>query len=221
MKHPDFVSWNTKHVVYRGLKNIGQRLFMEYINKLDKSLPLIDLGSGNGFITSYLINNKLNVIPVDPIILSNYFPSIDNILFRPLYETVKQMIIDKPNIVGNCNLLLNWCNPSNNSYDYEAIKLLDPKNIIVITELTGGANSPLFHTWLRKLYPYFKSINMLYNNSYICDDSNVYSLTDLHRLTGSVIVYDEKYHIQIAIMKITKGNSDLMTNKIYDIGIIE
>ena len=89
MIHPDFVPWNTKYVTYPGLKNIGQKLFMEYINKLDQLLPIIDLGSGNGYITRYLIDNKLNVMPVDPLILSKYFPSIDNILFKPLYETVK------------------------------------------------------------------------------------------------------------------------------------
>lgn len=223
MIHPEFTSWNSKHIKFYGLKNIGCLLFMKYIDTLDKNISLIDLGSGNGYISQILNQKGFQVIPIDPLIQKRFAPALDTIIFPPQYETVEHLIKMRPEIVGNNNLLLNWCNPDVDSYDYDAMHLLKPQNIVIITELTGASNSFKFHAWLRHVYPQFNSIKLMDQHpfTYKYIDTNTYSITDVHRLVGSINVSIGTYDIQLAIMKIVIGDHQITTDVSYNVGQIK
>jgi hypothetical protein len=223
MIHPEFTSWNSKYINFFGLKNIGCLLFMKYIDTLNKNVPLIDLGSGNGYISQFLYQNGFQVIPIDPLIHGKFAPALDSIIFPPYHETVNQLIKMNPDIVGNNNLLLNWCNPNVDSYDYEAIHLLKPQNIVIITELTGASNSFKFHAWLRHVYPQFNSIKLMDQHAipYKYIGTKTYSITDMHRLIGSLNISSGTYDIQLAIIKIVMGDHQITTDISYNVGQIK
>lgn len=157
-------NWHNPSLISIGLKTIGKQLFSDYIKSLPINESIIEVGSGNGYISSFISDLGYNVIPIDPLVQKYYAPSIDSVLLFPKYESVNRCLMNEPQLIDKCNILLNWCTPNCGNYDYDAIRLLKPKNIIVITELTGFANSNIFQSWLREIYNPFNDITLQYSN---------------------------------------------------------
>lgn len=224
--HPDYEPWDIDGLIFPGLRIIGKTLFDKYINELSKDIPLIDLGSGNGAIAKYLTDIGYNVITIDPLIIGSrtHAPPLDMIILKPKYNTVSQLIDNERNIVGNCNLLLNWCNPNDpnfNCYDLDAIYKLKPLNIILITELTGGANSTIFHIWLRTICENIRKTRLI---DFLIREENIklllsidkkYCMTKMNRFIGHLNRKDYNEEIQIAIAKIDNNNNQFSDEKYY------
>lgn len=73
------------------------------------------------------------------------------------FKNVQELIQQEPTIVGHCVLFLNWPEPNDATYDYEAIQLLQPLAILATTELFlglhgGGGSKSLFAFRQREEY---------------------------------------------------------------------
>ena len=134
-----------------GAKYIGPEgilnAFLSILKHVKKDYPLVSVGSGSANIEKYLIDKcKISeIICVDPKPKSF---SRGETLIEPSYGYVEELIKEKPEIVGNCILILIWADYGYSTYDYEAIHLLNPVAIFTIVELTGSAGGTLFLKWL-------------------------------------------------------------------------
>ena len=72
------------------------------------------------------------------------------------YDTVESFIQSKPQLIGDCILLLNWANPNHSTFDYEAIGLLKPLFVLSIIETTGIAG---IVNHIINLFTYEKEVN--------------------------------------------------------------
>jgi hypothetical protein len=101
--------------------------------------PLVSVGSGNAHLEK-LIRDKFNVdvICVDPnpaAYNQNATPPLEvPVAIQPHFPLVSDLIKKRPELVSDCTLLLNWCEPLNSVYDYEAIAALKPLAFLAIFE---------------------------------------------------------------------------------------
>jgi hypothetical protein len=104
-----------------------------------KNLPLVSIGSGNGLFEKLILkkNESTQIICIDPNPKS--YSKID-VQLNPDYSYDIQLTTEKPDIINNCVLLLNWCCPNNSSYDYDAIINIKPVAFICIYETFMGSN---------------------------------------------------------------------------------
>jgi hypothetical protein len=58
----------------------------------------------------------------------------------------------RPEIVGNCCVFLNWCDPNDSDYDAEAVDLLRPCGIVAVIERFGGGNGAAGGKRFHELY---------------------------------------------------------------------
>lgn len=121
------------------------------------NLPMISVGSGLAPI-EYLFsvcNKNAKVICVDPNPRS--FDPREPFI-EPDYPYVKGLIKKNPRIVGNCVLFLNWCEPNESTYDYDAVIDLKPRAILTIFEfrhyLCGMAGGEKYYKWVKKQTTY-------------------------------------------------------------------
>lgn len=131
----------------------GYDKIINYANHfINPEFPIIEIGSGNGDVSKLLYDHGFNIIAIDPFD-GIYTKNDDSVIYKPDYPTVKDLVDDKPELIGNCNLVMIWCNPLLDCYDLEAIKILKPYEIIVLTELENNtANSTIFHKWMKSDY---------------------------------------------------------------------
>jgi len=110
-------------------------------------LPIISVGSGSGICEQKLEEKGLKIICVDP--HSGAFKK-EKIIRKPDYEmTIQQFAKENKKYMGKCVLFINWASPSgDDSYDYQAVKLLNPETIVVINGLEGCAGSQPFHDFM-------------------------------------------------------------------------
>lgn len=105
--------------------------------------PLVSVGSGNAHLEA-LIRDKFSadVICIDPnpaAFNRMQTPPIP-IAIQPHFPLVSDLILEKtrsqkrPELVGDCTVLLNWCEPNCSVYDYEAIVALKPLAFLTIFE---------------------------------------------------------------------------------------
>ena len=146
----------TDKLFNKGIKSFGKDNVIQIINRFNDSynLPFVSIGSGYGGIeySSIKYNSNINwiCIDIDPL----KFP-IKNYLDKPLmkidYLTTDDLIKDNSSIISNCILFLNWCEPNDSTYDYDAIIKLKPRAILSIYEVfegnNGAAGGEKFFEW--------------------------------------------------------------------------
>lgn len=130
----------------------GFNTLIDYMSVL-VDLPVISVGSGSGYVEKQCMERikDLNMILVDPLNPdeNEFYPVPSHLSQNPSYELTNDLIVDKPEIIGNCHLFLNWPLPNDIMYDYEAILLLKPKKIIICCEVSGSSGSQKLLAWLR------------------------------------------------------------------------
>lgn len=69
----------------------------------------------------------------------------------PDYAYTKDLIRQRPELtIGRaCLVYLNWCNPGDDDYDLEAIRLLKPRAFVTVIDTNECAGSKQFHTFLK------------------------------------------------------------------------
>lgn len=121
------------------------------------SLPIVSVGIGNGGLECFLLSLSpaLILYGVDPSPNKGFAEMPAEVYRRlglkPIAATVAKLLGQKPELVGNCLLLLNWCEPmipESGPYDLEAIKLLKPRVFVTVIERIGAAGSFAFLAFL-------------------------------------------------------------------------
>lgn len=111
--------------------------------------PIVSVGSGLAQIEFEAKQKMPSIewicVDPNPMSFNNYVcvPFIE-----PHYRMTNNLINERPNLIGNCCLFLNWCEPNESTYDFEAIRVLKPKGILAIFEQLGAAGGEKFHEWL-------------------------------------------------------------------------
>lgn len=133
-----------------------------FFTNIPVNLPVVSVGSGRGELEKSLkyqptFSNTIITVDPDP---TSYTPKdVSQLQYHgiaPHYNYVSSLMVDQPSIVGNCVVLLPWPYPNSSSYDYEAILRLEPKYIVAIYEVIGGACGQEFHNWLMSLGSIYK-----------------------------------------------------------------
>jgi hypothetical protein len=115
---------------------------------------VVSVGSGMGEHEALL---KLAVPELEFICVDNAPGSCSQtrtgLSMDPAHATDADLIKSRPDIVGNCILLLFWTYPRNfaGDYDERAIHNLKPGSIISIYEAGGTAGGELFHQRLQRM----------------------------------------------------------------------
>jgi hypothetical protein len=142
----------------KAIRSFGEEFILKYIKSFYETyeIPMVCVGCGLGQIEKMAMdkNPRMHIICVDPYPQSYHSESLDVKPFTvPDYAYVNDLCITRPNIIGNCVIFLNWCNPNGSDYDMEAIELLKPLAILAIIESfedsNGAAGGERFHKWLR------------------------------------------------------------------------
>jgi hypothetical protein len=173
------------HILFNpGIKCFGKDQVISIIHSFydTYNLPIISIGTGCGAIEYCSIRNKdINWICIDKKSNPIEYPYnakyyINKSLMNIDYNSIDELIHINSNIVNNCILFLNWCDPNDSVYDYEAIIKLKPRAILSIYEVfldsNGSAGGKQFYNWTinnddyitkeeYKLIPYY---NTQYNN---------------------------------------------------------
>jgi hypothetical protein len=150
---------NFNELFNTGIKSFGYENVVDIISSFYNTynLPIVSMGSGTGVI-EYLAkkkNNDINWICVDNDPTMNFPPDANQYINQPLmnidYNSCDQLIEATPSIVNNCILFLNWCEPNESTYDYEAIIKLKPIAVLSIYEIfegqNGAAGGEMFYNW--------------------------------------------------------------------------
>ena len=141
--------------------NIRTELIVEYFKLFPRESVYVSIGSGEAKLEKHLCDTLgINIICVDPYITPFVSFQVDQPCIRAEYNYVDDLIKDRPDIIGRCVLFLGWCEPGDNSYDYEAIIKLEPRHIVSVYGGCGAAGSQKFLGW----------INSMYGNKYSCVD---------------------------------------------------
>jgi hypothetical protein len=116
----------------------------------NQPISIVSVGSGNGVLERQISNElKTDIICVDPDPESyEKYPTNMSLAMIPQYNNVVSLIKSKPDLIGNCILLIGWSSPNDTTYDLEAIDALKPSRIVLIYETTGIAGSFSLHKWL-------------------------------------------------------------------------
>ena len=127
-----------------------------FFRLLPKDLPIISVGSGRGELEKSLCNQlpELKIITIDPD-PNSYTPKDTSQLYcdgiPPKYDDVDSLLESQPSIKRECVLLIPWAFPNKSYYDYDALVDLEPKYVIAIYEVIGGACGANFHEWLNTI----------------------------------------------------------------------
>lgn len=135
-----------------GVRYLGISLLKDYLravldSRVDDTIAVVSVGSGNGVVERKLNDDlEIKVICVDPE-PNRYLSCADPML--PDYPSVPALVAARPEIQGNCILLLNWASPNESTYDIEAVRDLRPLDVVAVVETTTGiAGGCEFHSWL-------------------------------------------------------------------------
>lgn len=127
-------------------------IVVEYLSVIS-GYPIVSIGCGNGTLEYLLKENGVsNLILINPAPQSfRKYPENGKYL-EPNYNTVHDLIKDRPKILGKCVLFIPWAtHNSEGEYDIEGINILNPIAIISLYEVNGGAGSYSFHRWLQNI----------------------------------------------------------------------
>lgn len=123
--------------------------------------PIISIGSGQGIIEGFMhYMTGVNIICIDPnpssyqkipeqdLTHSRVASVVGRMRTLPLFRNIKHYI-DSSEELQNITLMINWPSPGQIvPWDINAIKLLKPKNIVVLFDMFGVAGSYELTTWL-------------------------------------------------------------------------
>lgn len=138
------------HQYSKGVFFLGPENVQEYFRNLRiaSSLPIISVGSGNGVIEREIEKAfDIQMICVDPDPLSW---SIETPGYRPPeYATIDDLILDRPELIENCNMFINWAYPIY-AYDMDALNKMLPHNVVTVIDvgIHRGSGSEMFHSWM-------------------------------------------------------------------------
>ncbi len=135
------------------LRQFGMGLLARYYEMLTKNrFRTVSVPSGNGVVEHAIQNPSRPIICIDPD--PDSFQRTEEGLtdrIEPHYSYCKDLVKAQPDIVGNCNLFLNWPEGDEHGrYDVESIVLLRPLRILLIIESTGGGGSDLFYEFVKQ-----------------------------------------------------------------------
>ena len=151
-----FRNLNSDPIISVGSGECGLEIHLEKSND-NNNEKIISFGSGKCELEIHLEksndNNNEKIICVDP-----NPGSFSNDRFfvekrKPDYPLVQDLVESKPDIVGNCNLMLIWPSPNEigGSYDIKAVKDLNPKSVLIVFESTGSSGSPSLLNMIEKI----------------------------------------------------------------------
>ena len=174
---------NYEKLFNKGIKSFGYNNVVDIISSFYNTykLPFISIGSGTGTI-EFLAkkkNDDINWVCIDNDTTMNYPSDANKYINKPLmnidYNSCDELIINKPEIINNCILFLNWCLPNDSTYDFEAIIKLKPIAVLSIYEVfkdsNGAAGGELFYNWTQHDTDYHhKEEYRLYADEYHDDD---------------------------------------------------
>jgi hypothetical protein len=141
-----------------GIKYLGLSLLDKYFKYLcddNYNNPIISVGSGNGVVEKFIKDNNPNIkiICIDPN-PNQFIPVKNNEFIKPEFDTIENLLKEQPSIIENCILFLNWPSPNDSTYDIEAVRSLQPSDIITIVDKSGTAGGEEFLEWLNNPNPY-------------------------------------------------------------------
>jgi hypothetical protein len=122
--------------------NVPIQHIAAYINDASATAKyIVSVGCGNGAyefeVTRHNNNLRSKLILVDPAPESyEPWPASGDYL-KPNYATVDDLLKHKPDVIGNCVLLMIWPDPADN-FEYLVFKQLQPLSCIVLNEHVGG-----------------------------------------------------------------------------------
>ena len=144
----------------KGVRAIGKERVVKLLRHFGNgySVPIVSVGSGMGAIESMASDVKGGWVCVDPdwksyhtgqVVHEGLAEEHRKPFIVPEYPLVKQLVKARPEIVGNCCVFLNWCDPNESDYDAEAVDLLRPIGIMTVMERFGesygAAGGERFH----------------------------------------------------------------------------
>jgi hypothetical protein len=140
----------------RGVTSLGADLVIKTLQNLHQAyeVPIVSVGCGLAAI-EYL--SKLmcwRLVDPDPLSWQIFKEKPDHPFLPVNYSSVDELIAKEPSLIHNCILFLNWCEPNESEYDYEAVIKLKPLAILTIIEVYGGngaAGGEKFYEWYAKL----------------------------------------------------------------------
>lgn len=122
---------------------------IQHLIDISDPVPLVSVASGDGYLEQYMNTKELICVDPEP----ESYPCSDRIFVEPNYNYVTDLIADRPDIVGNCNMFI--CNaepttcPTDVPYDYDAVQLLKPRKIIAIYDhIDHYSGSKKFIEWV-------------------------------------------------------------------------
>lgn len=151
------------HFAYisKGVRQLNIEAILNSIESLDFNLPLVSVGSGNAFFEWLLccLFPKLTIIMIDPAPFSYIKLPEDIIKFickdvrfaylqtgeetKYHFNFVKNLIKNR-DIIGKCNVMLNWPDVNYSTYDYDSILDLKPQKFMAIFAPCGASGGEKF-----------------------------------------------------------------------------
>lgn len=120
----------------------GVKLFLEYGRELISDNNIVSVGCGSGKYEKMLDPDE-RIICVDP---NPLYYREEKEQRKINYKYTKELITDKPDIIGNCSLMLIWpfacLDDRSEGYDIDTITQLKPIKLMIIYDATGFSGSP-------------------------------------------------------------------------------
>lgn len=135
-----------------GVEAIGVNNILSAFSKLDTTLPVVSIGSGSGEFEQLIMKHypSLSIICVDPDPLDWCYD--DDIMIPPDYATAETLVEKRPELVGECNVFINWPYPNDETtYDYDAIAILKPQRVICVVATCGASGGFKFLSFIKSL----------------------------------------------------------------------
>jgi hypothetical protein len=143
----------------KAVQSFGVNLTLTALHTFCSAYPRmqpISVGSGNGILefcyAKKYTESKETILCVDPAPLSFNSDGIDIPFQAPKYGSVESLLSANPQLRRNCVLVLNWPNPNESTYDFDAVQALEPCGFFTTLEHwgdSGGAGGSSFHRFLR------------------------------------------------------------------------
>jgi hypothetical protein len=166
--HNKLIAFGYGNCINNGVNRFSIDGFITILHQFCLTYPelyIIVVGSGSALSEAcYLIKypeNAYRFIFVDPNPMSfgAEGQQYTKPFLEPNYSTVRKLIKQKKQLIDNCIVLLNWCDPDNSTYDKESIDLLQPKAFLTLTEsnirnfkepTNGSAGSAIMFQFLQE-----------------------------------------------------------------------
>lgn len=134
---------------------VSEDILLKFVESYD--LPVVSVGSGSAKLeySVWQKNEKIRWICVDPEPKSW---CAGEVMIKPEYTSVENLVAAEPNLVGKCVLFLNWCFPNESRYDYDAMTILQPVAFLSTVEFfelvfddspNGSAGGKMFHDFIQ------------------------------------------------------------------------